>query len=284
MNIEFIGAGIWAPGLHSYSDFVAAMDNNFSVLESSVFENPKPSAIPAKERRRSGLIINLAVEVAHQACAHAKIDPSTTPSVFTSAIGDTQVTDYMCHKLTQVEKMLSPTKFHNSVHNAPSGYWSISADNRAPSTFVSSFLESFGASLLEAASQADTYQHPILLVSYDIHNTPPFHDIAAVTNSMGIAFVIQPSTDNTETKTYSKYRSENASSLSIKSSLKLVKNNEKDKINTCHSKVLDEYSKTNSIGGALVLLEKLALRQQDKSIEKYFYLPINPHTNIEITI
>ena len=264
MNIEFIGAGIWAPGLHSYSAFMEAMNDGFSRLESAEFETPKPSAISAKERRRSGLIINLAVEVAHQACAHANIDSSTTPSVFTSAVGDTQITDYMCNKLTQTEKMLSPTKFHNSVHNAPSGYWSISAENRAPSTFVSSFTESFGASLFEAASQAHTYQSPVLLVAYDISDKPPFKDIASVTKSMGIAFVVKPGASKTDALKTIEDETDNAFSLSVKTSLRLVKNNSEHKINTCQSEFLDKYSKKKFYRQRAYIIRKTGFKPTNK--------------------
>ena len=105
------------------------------------FSSPKPQAVPPKERRRAGLMINLAVEVAHQACENAGVDKTVIPSVFVSALGDTAITDYMCRKLSQPEKMLSPTKFHNSVHNAPSGYWTISSENRMPQAVL---LAGFG--------------------------------------------------------------------------------------------------------------------------------------------
>lgn len=184
------GFGVWARGLHNTEDFIAAYKREFVGIADSDFVNPKPAAIPPKERRRAGLMINLAVEVAHQACEHAGVDKSLVPSVFASAMGDTAITDYMCRKLAKPEKLLSPTKFHNSVHNAPSGYWTISAENRAPSSFVGGFRESFGAGLLEAASQAQVSDAPVLLVAYDIENAAPFHDIEPISETLGVALVI----------------------------------------------------------------------------------------------
>lgn len=135
-------------------------------------------------------MINLAVEVAHQACEQARVDKSNLASVFVSGMGDTDITDYMCRKLTQQEKLLSPTKFHNSVHNAPSGYWSISAENRAPSTFVAGGLESVGMGLLEAASLAVDTDDQVLLVGYDIANKQPFDNITPIPVSLGFALVL----------------------------------------------------------------------------------------------
>jgi len=191
-NIDIAGFGVWARGLQGTDEFLAAYKSGFNVLATSEFVNPKPASIPPKERRRAGLMINLAVEVAHQACDHAGVDKTLVPSVFASAMGDTAITDYMCRKLAQPEKLLSPTKFHNSVHNAPSGYWTISAENRAPSSFVGGFRESFGAALLEAASQAQAFAQPVLLVAYDIANSAPFRDIEPVDETLAMALVLTP--------------------------------------------------------------------------------------------
>jgi len=192
LHIGFGGFGIWARGLQGASQFVQAMDSGFADIGQAEFVAPKPEAVPAKERRRAGLMINLAVQVAHEACDNAGVDKGTIPSVFASALGDTAITDYMCRKLAQPEKLLSPTKFHNSVHNAPSGYWTISAGNHAPSSFVGGFRESFGAGLLEAASQAHALQSPVLLVAYDIANSAPFVDIEPVAETLGVALVVLP--------------------------------------------------------------------------------------------
>ena len=191
MNIQIAGVGLWTRGLTCYQDLVTLLAQPDARLDGA-FVSPKPGAITAKERRRAGLLINLAVEVAHQACEHAGVDKRLPPSVFVSAMGDTVITDYMCRKLAAPEKLLSPTKFHNSVHNAPSGYWTISAQNRAPSSFVGAFTHSFAAGLLEAASQCIDHGKPVLLVAYDIANEAPFGDIEAISESVGIALLIAP--------------------------------------------------------------------------------------------
>ena len=193
MKITLTGIGLWARGMASLADFVAASRDGFTALNEARFEPPKPNAIPSRERRRAGLAINLGVEVAHQACDVAGIDKSTVPSVFVSALGDTAITDYMCRKLTGADKLLSPTKFHNSVHNAPACYWAISANNRAPNTFLGGFLESLGVGFLEASSQAIGADAPALLVAYDIATEPPLDDVAAITDTLALAFVIEPS-------------------------------------------------------------------------------------------
>lgn len=191
MNIDFLGAGIWARHLPGMDACLALLEHG-ELDPDAAFVAPRPEAIAPRERRRAGLMINLAVTVAHEACERAGIDKSEPASVFTSAMGDTAITDYMCRKLAAPEKLLSPTKFHNSVHNAPSGYWTISAGNRAPSSFVGGFRESFGAGLLEASSQAIAAAGPVLLVASDIACETPFDSIEPVRESLGIALVLAP--------------------------------------------------------------------------------------------
>jgi Beta-ketoacyl synthase, N-terminal domain len=188
MIIQLAGIGIWTKGLNHFSTLL----NGIGIDPQAEYTMPAPAAIPARERRRAGHFISLAVEVAHQACEMAQIDKTTIPSVFASALGDTDISDYMCRKLAQPEKLLSPTQFHNSVHNAASGYWSISAQNRSPSTFVSGFDRSFGAGLLEAACQVLAFETPVLMVGYDLATSSPFREMLPIDAAMGVALVLMP--------------------------------------------------------------------------------------------
>ncbi len=43
------------------------------------------------------------------------------PCVFVSAHGDLSINDYACSTLATDPSVLSPTRFHNSVHNAAGG-------------------------------------------------------------------------------------------------------------------------------------------------------------------
>lgn len=191
MIVTITGVGVWTRGLYAWDDFLRGMTDGFAAVGGD-FVPPKPQAIPARERRRAGLTINLAVEVTHQACAMAGADPSTVASVFTSAMGDTDITDYLCRKLAADEMLLSPTQFHNSVHNAPSGYWSISASNRQPSSFAGGFRDSFAGGLLEAAACAGAERLPVVLTAYDIANRAPFGDVLPISESLALALLMVP--------------------------------------------------------------------------------------------
>jgi hypothetical protein len=189
MNLEIRGIGLWGPGLYSWNDFLTSRNSDFDNLAEST---PVPSAksIPARERRRAPLPVKLAIETIGQACAMAEVEPGTVATVFSSAMGDNEITDYICRALTGPERFLSPTKFHNSVHNAPSGYWSIAAHNRAPSGYVGGFEDSFPIGLLEAATLCIAEKRPVVLAIYDVPTVAPLNDICRIEDSFGAAFVL----------------------------------------------------------------------------------------------
>lgn len=247
----------------SLEAFRAARQGGYATLaETAPDTAPKPSAIPPRERRRAGLAINLAVEVAHQACRCADVDIARIPSVFTSALGDTAVTDYMCKALVKTGALLSPTKFHNSVHNAGSGHWSISAANHNPSTFVGSFPASFGIALFEAASQVSATEGPVLLVASDIANKAPLSAVCPIEETLGVAFVLAPSARRTDAlaRFALRFVAEGAFSRSVASADRMwsvVPHRMKSAQGTTpESEPLAKLAARNPIGAALALVER----------------------------
>ena len=87
---------------------------------------------------------------------------------------------------------MSPTRFHNSVHNAPAGYWSIFARSRAPSTTLCGYDRSFAAGLLEAAAQTVVEQRPVLLVAYDLPYPEPIRTLWPVTRPFAASLLLAP--------------------------------------------------------------------------------------------
>jgi len=143
-----------------------------------------PAGLPANERRRLSTTMRLALTVAGEATTAAGADPAAALTVFASANGDGDIIHAICEELARPEPAVSPTQFHNSVHNAPAGYWSISAHTMTPYTAVSAHDGTFAAGLLEAASLAAAGA-PVLLAVYDrplplpLGETRPTHDAFA---------------------------------------------------------------------------------------------------------
>ena len=90
------------------------------------------------------------------------------------------------------ERDVSPTRFHNSVHNAPAGYWSIATGARGPSTSLCAHESSFAAGLLEAAIQAHAEATRVLLIAYDLPHPFPLSAVAPVSAPFGVALLLAP--------------------------------------------------------------------------------------------
>ena len=191
MNIDIIGLGTWGVGFESWSALRPLLKTGADVRPEGSHA-PAPQLIPPRERRRAPLAVRLAVEVADQTCRDAGVDPAATASIFAMGNGDSSITDYLCRTLLGDDKPVSPTKFHNSVHNAASGYWSISVGCRAPANAISALQHTVPVGLLEAAVQCTTEQRPVLLVAFDVPTPAPLHQLYAIDEPFGLGLVIAP--------------------------------------------------------------------------------------------
>lgn len=153
---------------------------------------PAPALLPANERRRASIPARWALAVGSEALAGSGLGQEEVAIVFASCGGDATVTDQICRGLAASPPEMSPTRFHNSVHNAPAGYWSIFARSRAPSTTLCGFDASFAAGLLEAAAQAAVEQRPVLLVAYDLPAPAPLRALWPVSRPFAAALLLAP--------------------------------------------------------------------------------------------
>jgi hypothetical protein len=189
LRIHVEGIGLWSKALGNF----AALQ---SLLAGQTPEPPAPkppaSTLPPNERRRAPESVLLAAEVAGQAVAMSGRAADALTCVFSSSHGDQAITDYMCTTLASAPKELSPIRFHNSVHNAPAGYWTIATGCHEPSTAVCAQRSSFGAGLLEAVSHALADRCPVLLVCSDIAGVFPLVEETGCTQSFGCALVLSP--------------------------------------------------------------------------------------------
>jgi hypothetical protein len=155
-------------------------------------ERPAPAMLGANERRRAPDSVLVALEVAQRAVAASGHDAATLASVFASAHGDLAIVDALCRTLASDPLLLSPTRFHHSVHNAASGYWAIAAQAQAPSTAIAAFDHSFAAGLLEAACQCEADARPQLLVGFDTEARGPLASVNRSRGLLGVAVVLAP--------------------------------------------------------------------------------------------
>lgn len=189
---------VWVRSIGLIGPGLTGFDRSHGVLAGEQAHQPsalpalKSSLLPANERRRVSMTIRLALHVAEEAIAAANGERPVAAAIFASASGDTQIVHAICEALTQPDRPVSPTQFHNSVHNAPAGYWSIATASMAPSTSLSARDETFSAALLDAAVRLVSAQGPVLLVAYDIAPPHPLRAARPIQQPFAVAFVLAP--------------------------------------------------------------------------------------------
>jgi hypothetical protein len=190
LNLWVEGIGIWTPGLPDWNHFLAHLDGQPAAEDAPA--RPGASLLPPAERRRAPDSVRLAVETATQAVAMSERDAAHLSSVFASAHGDAIIMDYMCATLADTPLDMSPTRFHNSVHNAAAGYWTIATGCHRSSNAVCASEASFGAGLLEAATLAVSENEPVLLSAFDVPGKGPLVEMLSTHVPFGCALVLSP--------------------------------------------------------------------------------------------
>jgi hypothetical protein len=189
LRVQVEGIGLWTPQATNIDGLRRLLSGGAPAEPAS---RPATATLSLNERRRAPESVLVAMEVASQAIAMSHRPSNNLACVFASAYGDQATTDYMCRVLAHAPGELSPTRFHNSVHNASAGYWTIATDCRAPSSAVCAGNASFGAGLLEAVTQACAEQRPVLLVCSDTTGVGPLGELIGCKLAFGCALVLSP--------------------------------------------------------------------------------------------
>ena len=196
---SILGVSVWAPGLAGWDQAQPVLAGT-TPLTDTILPPPPPTMLPPTERRRAGPVIRLALAVAAEATDRSGLDPASLRCVFGSSNGDGPVVGGILHALataTPGERVVSPTQFHNSVHNAPAGYWSIAHASRKPATCLGAHDATWPASLLKAMVELHAEQEPVLLVCYDHPLPPPLDALRPTAAAFAVALVLAPPQPNT---------------------------------------------------------------------------------------
>ncbi len=185
------GFSLWTPRMPGW-DMARSVIRGEREPQETPSPRPSTTLLAPTERRRIPDTVAIALEVAARACEMSKRDPAQLPCVFASGHGDTPISDYMCSTLASTPTLISPTKFHNSVHNAAAGYWTIAVRCHAPYTSLSVYENTFAAGLLEASMQAVCDDTPVLYVVYDIEAVGPLAPMSRCSGLFGVGMVISP--------------------------------------------------------------------------------------------
>lgn len=191
MRVWVRGVSVWGPGLEGWAASALILAGSGYVPRPS--PAPAPALLPPNERRRTGPVVRLALAVATEAAGASGYDPATLRSVFGSANGDGPVVGTILDALAPgTPRVVSPTAFGNSVHNAAAGYWSIATGGAQPADCVGAGDATWAAALLAAVVEVRTMQMPVLLVVYDHPLPPPLDMTRPILAPFAMALVLAP--------------------------------------------------------------------------------------------
>jgi hypothetical protein len=185
------GVGLLAPGIDNWPSGARLLrgEADYHAVPSAL---PAPALLPPAECRRASRPVKLCLALGIEACAAAQRPAAALASVFCSSNPDGHTVHAVLEALSGDERSISPTRFHNSVHNATAGYWSIAVRCLQPYQVLCAFDATFAAALLEAALQAIADQLPVLMVAYDSEYPEPLHACRPIPDVGGIALVLSP--------------------------------------------------------------------------------------------
>lgn len=185
------GIALWWPTLPGWPSARGAFRGEAEPLATGV-ARPASSLLPPAEQRRIPDSVAIALAAATEAVAQSGRAAGSLPSVFVSAHGDLAINHYLCSTLARAPTMLSPTRFHNSVLNAPAGYWTIGTGCMQSSTALTAYDRSFANGLLEAASQCAADDQAVLLVGNEVPSCGPLVEVSPCVGLLAVALVIAP--------------------------------------------------------------------------------------------
>ncbi len=183
--------GLLGQGISSWSHGSAVLAASKPYLPAATLI-PTAMSLPPAERRRAVRVVNLALAVGHEATCGIEVDLTSLPTVFASSVADSTNCHELLQTLATAERQVSPTRFHNSVHNVAAGYWSIATRDTASYTMVSAFDGSFAAGLIEAVSLVEVLRNEVMLIAYDMDYPSPLRELRPIEDAFAVALLLQP--------------------------------------------------------------------------------------------
>jgi len=194
-SVYLNAVGVVAPGIGNWPECrsVLAGCRDYEPTPLPFFS---PDCLPVNQRRRITPTIRIAMQAAMEAMLGCGVAADTVATVFTTSYGDLDISNRICSALTLPGRPVSPTDFHNSVHNAPAGYWTIGSHCLRPSTSLSASQASFAAGLLEGITQVLFDRNPVLLVAYDLPPPQVFASACTATTPFAAALLLSSRQEN----------------------------------------------------------------------------------------
>ena len=159
IDFSVVSHAAWAPGVDSPQAWQEWAEHSRDIVAGS---EPALAFMPAMQRRRTGFLAKMALEVAHQCLG----ERTGIPMILVSRHGEVHRSVDLLSELAKGET-LSPTSFGLSVHNAAAGLFSISRKDTANSISLSAGKEGLEHALIEACGLLADGESEVLLVACD---------------------------------------------------------------------------------------------------------------------
>jgi hypothetical protein len=185
------GVGVLGPGIPDWPSAMRVL-SGAAPWQPATAVLPAPQCLGGAERRRIGPLVRLTLAVGLEAASGAAADPRRLPAVFASSGSDGENCHDICEVLATADRQVSPTRFHNSVHNAAAGYWGIATGATEASNALCAHDASFAAGLLEALCQVAVEHTSVLLIAYDAPYPEPVRSMRPIPETFGVALVLAP--------------------------------------------------------------------------------------------
>lgn len=190
-DLAILGLAVNGPGLPDWTRARARFRGESICVRPGEGPAP-PTRMNSRDRRRASDTVRLAVEIGFEAVENAGLAPQDLPAVFASCHGEGAATHKLLTALTELHPFVSPTLFHNSVHNTPAGYWSIAASARAPTTSICAGRATFAMALMKSALTVELAGTAVLLVAYDAPFPDPLSRLCPFPGPLGVGLVLAP--------------------------------------------------------------------------------------------
>lgn len=257
LSLYLKSVGLIAPGLSNWSEASECFKEPETYVYAPVAKK-LDTLLPANERRRATRVTQLALAAAQQISDLDSIKECL--QIFSSANGDVTTFHQISLALAMDGRPVSPTRFHNSVHNAPAGYWSIATGSQTASTSLTAYSDSFSAGLLEAAVQVNASDNSqardCLLVCYDEVPPAPFRPLVDIKEEFACALRLGCEND---------YNRKNSIAR-----LDISLNNDNSSLSQLSAAELEPLRLSNPQAMALPLLEAIALQRHASINLPYF--------------
>jgi hypothetical protein len=255
----FLGAvSVFGPGLPGWdaSRAILAGTEPWTMAEALP---PAPAILAPGDRRRAGATTRFALAAAAEA-TESEPDRAAFETVFASGNGDGAVVGGILDALHEPGGVVSPTQFHNSVHNAAAGYWHIAVGSTLPSVSLGGHDGAFAAGLLAAMGAVATRGQPVLLVAYDTPMTAPLSGVRPTAFPFATACLLRPAAEGGQAALELRYVAEAAPEATP-------------------GDALDALAAGNPAARALPLLRALAARRAAR-----IHLPLLPDAHLDLRV